>query len=86
MTESDSVPKPVPNLDSVLREEVLSEARRFGVGVLLAARSKETSELEIREVLNPQRQDPSPKSVDNFLKDVFAGEEKELQRLKDSLR
>jgi hypothetical protein len=49
------------------------------VGVLLSARSKETSELEIREVLNPQRQDPSPKSVDNFLKDVFAGEEKELK-------
>jgi hypothetical protein len=68
-----------------LPDPVLSEAARFGVGVLTLQRDSQ-GEAKVEAVLSPKRQEPAPRDLDGALKDFFADDDKELRRLKDSLR
>jgi hypothetical protein len=75
-------------LSPSLPEYVLSEATRFGVGIMTARKEEGIvkDEFSLEEVLAPRRQEPAPRDLDDVLKDFFSGDERELRKLKDLLR
>lgn len=76
----------VPDENSRLHEYLMTEAARFGVGLLTMHRDSSIGQYEMEEVLGPKRQTPDPKELDRMLADFFSYNDKELRKFRDLIR
>jgi hypothetical protein len=76
-----------------LPENVVTEASRFGIGLMKAYRTfqlgssatGQSSEFQLEEIVAPQRQNPEPKEQDAMLKDFFRDDEREAKKFRDAI-
>ncbi len=70
--------------DDVVDSYVEDECRRHGVGIMKMFRDKDGYELDL--YLEPQRQNPDSRELDEFLKKIFSQDAKEERKFKKEIK
>ena len=75
----------VSNKESKLPEDLIIETSRLGVGLMKAYPTLETPGYKLEKLIEPQRQNPEPKQLNELLRDFFKDDEVETKRFKDAI-
>lgn len=76
----------VPDIAHPIPEYLITEAARFGVGLLKIYVDSASKAYELEEVVGLKRQNPEPKELDRMLSDFFSYSQKDLRRFREVAR